>query len=149
ADTGPLGAYEAVARSARLPDLVAVTQRVVGEAASARRAAWNTLGTVTTAAEELKLGRADAETPYGNALKVLEAGPEGAAERALACALWAHAVAEQRRDDEDKLAGDILWLATHTPFDATLLLDRALGEDAAELWTAIADRVKRVDEGRG
>jgi hypothetical protein len=149
ADTGPLGAYEAVARSARLPDLVAVTQKVVGEAASARRAAWNTLGTVTTAAEELKLGRADAETPYGNALKVLEAGPEGAAERALACALWAHAVAEQRRDDEDKLAGDVLWLATHTPFDATLLLDRALGEDAAELWTAIADRVKRVDEGRG
>jgi hypothetical protein len=149
ADSGALGAYEAVAKSARLPDLVAVTQRVVGEAATARRVAWSALGTVTTVAEELKLARADAETPYGNALKVLEAGPEGAAERSLACALWAHAVAEQRRDDEEKLSGDILWLATHTPFDATPLLDRALGEEAADLWTAIADRVKRVDDGKG
>src|SRR5205085_10859934 len=109
----------------------------------------STLGTLTTIAEELKLARADAETPYGNALKVLEAGPEGPAERALACALWAHAVAEQRRDDEDALAADVLWLATHTPFDATPLLDRALGEEAAELWAAIADRVRRVDDGKG
>src|SRR5207248_1937719 len=56
----PLGAYEAVAKSARLSDLVAVTQRVVGEAAAARRAAWSALGGVITAADELKLARADA-----------------------------------------------------------------------------------------
>jgi hypothetical protein len=148
-DITPLGAYEAVAKSARLPDLVAVTQRVVGEAASARRSAWSALGGVTVAADELKLARGDAETPYGNALKVLDSGPEGAAERALACALWAHAVAEGKRNDEDRLAGDILWLATHTPFDATPLLDRALGEEAGEVWVAIADRVRRVDEGKG
>jgi hypothetical protein len=41
-----------------------------------------------------------------------------------------------------------LWLATHTPFDATLLLDRALGDGATEVWDAIADRVRRVDHGK-
>src|SRR5690606_7191315 len=92
------------------------------------------------------------ETRFGNALDVLATGGEGPAERALACALWAHAVAEAPRgrlEEEDSLAGDILWLATHTAFDATPLLDRALGEDATELWTAIADRVRRIERGRG
>ena len=41
----------------------------------------------------------------------------------------------------------MLWLATHTPFDATPLLDRALGDAAADLWDAIADRVRRIDRG--
>lgn len=149
---GALGAYEALARSARLPDLVAVAQKIVGDAATARKAEWSFAAKVAAAAEDAKLARGDAETPYGNALKVLESGAEDAAERALASALWAHAVAESpraRAEDEDRLAGDILWLATHTAFDATGLLDRALGDDAAELWTAIADRVRRIDQGRG
>lgn len=148
-DAGPLGAYETLARSARLPDLVAMTSAVVGEAAAQHSAAWSFVQKVTAAAEEAKLSRADADTPYGNALKVLESGPEGPAEKALASALWAHAVAESARKDEDKAAGDILWLATHTAFDALPLLDRALGDDAQDLWKAIADRVKRIDEGRG
>jgi len=146
---GALAAYEAVSRSARLPDLVAITHKIVGEAAAARRSGWNHVEKVGALADDAKLSRADAETPFGNALKVLGTGPEGEAERALAAALWAHAIAEDRRDDEERLAGDVLWLATHTAFDATPLLDRALGEDADDLWTSIGGRIRRVDEGRG
>lgn len=147
--SGPLGAYEAIARSARLPDLVAIAQKILGDAATARRGGWDFAAKVSAAAEDAKLSRADAETPFGNALKVLGSGPEGEAERALAAGLWAHAIAEARRDDEDRLAGDVLWLATHTAFDATSLLDRALGDEADELWSAIGERIRRIDEGRG
>lgn len=148
-DGGPLGAYEALARSARLPDLVAIATAVVGDAAAQHATSWSFVAKVTAAAEEAKLSRPDADTPYGNALKVLESGPEGEAERSLASALWAHALAESARKDEDKAAGDLLWLATHTAFDALPLVDRALGEDATDIWRSIADRVKRIDEGRG
>lgn len=148
----PLAAYELLARSARLGDLVALTNRIVTDAAQSRAADWSFAAKVAAAAEEAKLTHEDADTKFGNVLDVLGTGGEGAAERALASALWAHAVAEtprSRTEDEDRLAGDILWLATHTPFDATPLLDRALGEDSAELWSAIADRIRRIDRDRG
>lgn len=146
---GPLAAYEAIARSARLPDLVAIAQKVLGEAATARLRGWDYAAKVSAAADEAKLSRSDADTPFGNVLKVLGSGPEGEPERALAAGLWAHAIAEARRDDEDRLSGDVLWLATHTAFDATPLLDRALGDEADDLWTSIGDRIRRIDDGRG
>jgi hypothetical protein len=149
ASGGPLAAYEAVARSARLPDLVAITQKIVGDAATARRGGWDFVAKVAAAADEAKLARGDAETSFGNALKVLGSGPEGEAERALAAGLWAHAIAEARRDDDHRLSGDVLWLATHTAFDATSLLDRALGDEAEDLWAAIGDRIRRIDDGKG
>lgn len=150
--SAPLAAYEAVARSAKLPDLVAITLDVVGAAAAARRADATSPSKVKNHVELARLARSDADTAFGNAFDVLERGPEGAAERALAQALWAHAVAEaprSRAEEEDRLAADVLWLAAHTAYDATPLLDRALGEEAADLWKAIAERVKRIDEGRG
>jgi hypothetical protein len=145
ADATPIAAYEVLARSPRLPDLVALTARFLPEMARLR--ASNSLGaSVLAAAEEAKLARSDAETPYGNALDVLASGGgESSGERALASALYAHALAEARRDDP---APDLLWLATHTAFDAMPLLDRALGEDAKSLWTDIASRVKRFDAGQ-
>lgn len=151
-DAQPLAAYELLARSARLGDLVALTSRVVTDAARARTPDWAFTSKVTAAADEAKLTREDADTRFGNVLDVLATGGEGAAERALAAALWAHAVAESprsRTEDEDRLAGDILWLATHSAFDATPLLDRALGDEASDLWTAIADRVRRIERGKG
>lgn len=145
----PLEAYEALARSARLADLVAIAERVLVDAAMQRRADWGYLSKVEAAAEEAKLARADADTPFGNVLSVLGTGPEGEVERALAAAIAAHAVAEGPRDDDESVSGDILWLAANTAFDATSLLDRALGDEAADLWRAIGERVRRIDEGRG
>ncbi len=142
-------AYEALARSARLSDLVGIAQKVLSDATLQRRAEWSHAASVEAAAEELKLARSDADTPYGNALGVLGTGPEGDAERALASALAAHAIAEGPRDDEDRIAADVLWLAANTAFDALPLLDRALGDDAADVWTSIGELVRRFDEGRG
>jgi hypothetical protein len=124
----------------------------VGDAARARRGGPGFGIKVTAAADEAKIDRVDADTPFGNALEVLGRGPEDDAERWLASALWAHAVAETPRgkpEEEDVVAGDILWLSTHTAFDATSLLDRALGDDADGLWEAIAERVRRIDLGKG
>lgn len=148
----PLGAYEALARAPRLADLVALALKVVGDAARQRSADWANGAHVGAAAEEAKLSRADAETKFGNALDVLSNGGDDDGSRALGGALWAHAVAESPRkqtDDEDRVAGDILWLAAHGPFDATPLLDRALGDDASDLWVAIAGRIRQILRGRG
>lgn len=146
----PLAAYELLTRSARLADLVSMTQQIVSEGARARVHAWAFTSKVQASAEEVRLPREDAETPFGNALDVLGTGGTSPGERALASALWAHAVAESprhHRDDEDRLAADILWLGAHTAFDATPLLDRALGEDASLIWAAIAHRVRRITQG--
>jgi hypothetical protein len=143
-------AYEALSQHVRLIDLTAVTRASMTGAAEARRPEGRP-ERVAALATELKLSREEAATPFGNALDVLERGPEDDAERALACALAAHVVALRApgdRDDEDRLATDLLWLATYTPFDATGLIDRALGERAVTLWGAFADRVRRIDEGK-
>ena len=148
---GELRAFDALGTHAKLADLVTLTRTLALAAAEARKPTWTDSDKVKTQAEELKVTLEDAGTAFGNALAVLERGPEDDAERALACALWAHAIAEARpkgREEEDKLATDVLWLATHTPFDATMLLDRALGEAATDVWDAIADRVRRVDQGK-
>ena len=147
-----LDAYELLARSARLGDLVALASRIVTDAARSRTPDWAFSSKVAALADDAKLRREDADTRFGNVLDVLATGGEGSAERALAAALWAHAVAESprtRTEDEDRLAGDILWLATHSAFDATPLLDRALGEDAGDIWAAIADRIRRIEQGKG
>jgi hypothetical protein len=143
----PLAAYEHLARSPRLSDLVALTTRIAGDAARSRTVEWAFQSRVTAAAEEANLKHEDTQTRFGNVLDVLATGGEGPAERALACALWAHAVAEA--PEHVRSAGDILWLATHTTFDATGLLDRALGEDAAEVWRAVAECVRRAEGGKG
>lgn len=142
-------AYEAISRSAHLSDLVAIARTILTEAAVKRPSGWNYVDNVGAAADAAKLARSDADTPFGNVLKVLGTGPEGDAERALASAIWAHAIAEIRDDDNERLAGDILWLATHSAFDATPLIDRALGEDSEALWKAIGARVRKIDAKRG
>ncbi|HEX3345227.1 MAG TPA: hypothetical protein VHS09_11675 [Polyangiaceae bacterium] len=143
-------AYEALSQHPRLPDLAALARASMTGAAETRKSERQP-ERVSEMAKEMKLSRDEAGTPFGNALDVLERGPEDAAERALACALAAHVVAlhpPKERDDEDRLANDLLWLAAHTSFDATGLLDRALGDRAANLWDALADRIRRIDEGK-
>jgi hypothetical protein len=141
-------AYDALLGHPRVADLVAMSRAWMTAAAETRRTERQQ-ERMAQMATELRVGRDDAATPFGNALDVLERGPEDDAERALACALAAHVVAMHppRDDDDDRAANEVLWLATHTPFDATGLLDRALGDGASKLWDAFADRIRRIDRG--
>jgi hypothetical protein len=143
-------AYEALSKHPRIADIAAIARASMTGAAETRRAVGEP-ERVTKLAAELKLSRDDAATPFGNALDVLERGPEDDAERALGCALAAHGVAlepPKDRDAEERVAADLIWLATHTFFDATGLLDVALGERAGTLWDAMADRIRRIDQGK-
>jgi hypothetical protein len=143
-----LEAYDALAKHARLADLVVIARSLATTAVEKRSSDWRSASHVKALAEERKLEAKDAVTEMGDALSALEVGPKAKKEQALLAALWAHAVAESRpksTEDEDRLVTEILWLAAHTPFDATRLLDRALGEDAGELWTAIAERIRKAD----
>jgi hypothetical protein len=147
--TADVRAFEALSQHPRLSDLAAMTRAVMSEAAEARKADRDP-ARVAALAEQHGLTREDAATPFGNALDVLERGPEGDAERALACGLAGHAVAASTPamlEDDARFSGDLLWLATHTPFDATGLVDRALGDGAPRIWEAVAERVRRIDLG--
>ena len=142
--------YEALAGHAKLAQLVALARDVLGAAAEKKAADWTDASRVKAKAEELGLTHDDASTANGNALTVLERGAETPSERALGAALWAHALADgppKTSEDEDRAAADLLWLAARTPFDATGLIDHALGDAADEMWAAIADRVRRIDAG--
>ncbi len=148
-------AYDALSKHPRLGVLATVTRSLMKTAAETR-SAEAPAGRVGDLASDLGVTHDEAATPFGNALDVLSRGPEDDAERALACALAAHAIANEPpkdRDEEDRLSGELLWLAIHTPLDATGLLDKALGEAATSLWDAVADRIppRRSDarEGRG
>lgn len=143
---GPLTAYDELTEHPRLGELSSIAHGVLRKMAEEHRSL--PAPEARAKADELGIKADETKTSFGDAILVLERGPEDAAERTLACALWAHAIAENRpkeAEDEDKLARDLLWLATFTPFDATSLLDRALGEAASEMWVAIAGVVKKID----
>jgi hypothetical protein len=142
-------AYDALLEHARVDDLAAVAHAVMQSAEQGRRAEAGFEHAARFAAER-SLTREDAATPFGNALDILTRGPEDEAQRALACALAAHALrvhAPRDRDDEDRRATSLLWLATHTAFDATSLIDVALGDAATTMWDALAERIRRIDAG--
>jgi hypothetical protein len=143
-------AFEAVSRHARFAELVALTRGVALRAVHARVLTWRPLAESATDEERGTLREEDAATDFGNAWTALEHGPRTGEQNALLRALWAHAVAEKRvdsKEDEDELAARVTWLAAFTPFDATLLLDRALGESGDAFWPALAERLGRLDAG--
>jgi hypothetical protein len=144
-------AYEALSQHPRITDLVELARALMSRAVDDRRTerAPDPKGEV---AAEQGLKREDAATPFGNVVEVFLHGPSNDSESALLCALAAHVVARhppQSGEDQARAANDLLWLAANTPFDATGLLDRALGDRAGALWAAVADRIRQVDEGRG
>lgn len=141
-----LTAFDELTKHPKLGEMASIAHRVARAMAEAHRT--EPAPEAKAKAEEQSITAEESKTSFGDAIAVLERGPENDAERALAAALWAHAIAENRpksAEDEDALARDILWLAAFTAFDATALLDRALGDDASDLWTAIADVVKKID----
>jgi hypothetical protein len=141
-------AYDVLSQHPRIADLAAMTRTLMTASLDTRT--FEPLPQrVVALSTDLALTRDEAATPFGNAVDILGRGPQSDAERALACALAAHVVRlhpPHAREDEDRLATDLLWLAWHTPFDATGLLDRALGADAANLWSAIAERIRLIDQ---
>jgi hypothetical protein len=148
----PFAAFDAVAKLARVSEVAQVARKVLFEAAERRRTHYADAAKVAEIAEELGLSHADCETPFGNALGVLEAGAEDDAERVLVGALVAHALSEappKTPEAENAVVADLLWLATHARADALPLVDRALGDGAGDLWTAVAEAVRRIDAGKG
>ena len=97
-------------------------------------------------AKALELGDDDGSTPFGDAVAVLARGPEDAAERLLARALGALAMATAKADDH-QAADTVLRLAGKTAFDPSVLLDEALGERADGLFTVLAARAHRIGVG--
>src|SRR5450631_2538418 len=87
-------AFDALSQHPHLADLAALARSVMTTAAETHRAD-PTPERVAELAKELGMTREAATTPFGNALDVLERGPEDDAERALACALAAQVVATQ------------------------------------------------------
>jgi hypothetical protein len=143
-------AYEALAQHPRIADLVALTRSLMSRAVEARRGEVRP-EQVAEVAVANRLVRDDTITELGNVMDVLGRGPSNDAEQSLVCALAAHVVARhppQNREDQERVANDLLWLAAHTSFDATGLIDRALGEGAGPVWNAVGDRVRRIDEGQ-
>lgn len=142
-------AYDALSKHPRAADLATITRSLMASAFQLKRIEPRP-EQVGVLAVEMQLSREQARTPFGNALDILERGPEDDAGRALTRALAAHVVATfppKNRDEEERLANELLWLAAHTQFDATGLIDRALGDAAGGLWAAIADRIRRIDQG--
>jgi hypothetical protein len=142
-------AYDALGAHPQAAKLASLAGKVMADAAQSRRAERRAED-VDRLATEVGLTREEAGTEFGNAIDVLGRGPEDAAERSLARALAARSVAIAPPADEEsgaRVAVTLLWLGTHTPFDATGLIDHALGPAAGPLWEAIADRIRRVDDG--
>ncbi len=146
---GDVRAYDALSQHARITDLAAITQVLMASASEARRTDRDP-ARASQLASERGLTPEEAATPFGNAIEVLERGPTDTAEAALACALAAHALAAHPptdRGQETRAAHDLFWLAVHTPFDVTSLVDRALGQGAAGLWEAVAERIRSAGRG--
>jgi hypothetical protein len=146
---GDARAYAALSQHGRIADLAAIAHALMTSAAESRRPEPQPERVAQLAAER-SLTREDATTPLGNAIDVLGRGPADAAERKLARALAGHAVAAvppRDRGEEVRAANDLLWLAVHTPFDATGLIDEALGPAAPALWEAFAERVRTAGAG--
>jgi|HubBroStandDraft_2_1064218.scaffolds.fasta_scaffold34211_2 hypothetical protein len=142
-------AFDALSENPRIGDIASLAWAAMASAIDGKPV--DAAAQTTERATALNMTREDGATPFGNALELLQRGPEGAAERALARALAAHALATRplsATDDYDRTVGDLVWLAARTPFDATGLLDRALSAASLEpFWTAMADRVRRADQG--
>jgi hypothetical protein len=136
-------AYDAVTQSPRAGDLGELARAVLLEMTQGPKSALPDAERVRRRARELKLDREETVTPFGNALDVLERGPEDDAERALARAIAAHGLLATAPGDAEQLADTLLWLAARTPFDATPLIDHAGGPDAIAVWRAIAKRLSQ------
>lgn len=108
---------------------------------------------VQDAAAQLSLTDKDADTPFGNVITALRPGSSTSTKpesRALLSALLARGVAlslPEGSEAERRVVETLVWVAAHTPVDALVSLDAALGSKADGLWRQTAALVRRVEEG--
>jgi hypothetical protein len=132
-------------------DLARLVHTVAFAAADERRTSLS--DGLSELADRAGLSATDADTSFGNALRILEQGkgePMDDAARVLLATLLARGVAlspPSGAEAEGRVAEVLIWLATQTPLDALTALDAAMGERAEGLWTAIGGLVRRADEG--
>jgi len=149
--TTPHAVLEEIAAHKRGDDLARLVHTVAFAAADERRASL--ADGLAELSERAGIAPEDADTSFGNVLRALTRGTAesaGSATRALLSALLARGVAlspPAGADAEARVAEALLWLATSTSIDALAAVDAALGERAAGLWRAVAELVRRVDQG--
>lgn len=137
---------------ARLPQgeqLAQVVKQVTDRMVGSRRRDLSALAAPLVPG--LAAGRLDNQTTLGDAVAVLERGPQSRSDQVLLGALLARAVASSPPagvEAEDRAAGELLWLAAHGGVDAFASLDAALGPRASGLWGALCDLVRRIERGR-
>jgi hypothetical protein len=108
---------------------------------------------VQDAAAQLSLSTKDADTTYGNVITALEPGSSTQARpetRALLSALLARGVAlslPEGVEAERRVVEALVWVAAHTPIDAFVSIDAALGAKADGVWRQTAALIRRIDEG--
>jgi hypothetical protein len=146
-DSASHAAAYAALREAPKPDALAELARSVLTPSDGVVLGGGDEAAVRGKAKELELGDDDGKTPLGDAIDVLARSPEDDAERMLARALGALAIATGKGGGAPHL-DHVLRLAGKTPFDPSPLLDEALGDRADTLFDALAERVRAL-EGSG
>lgn len=99
-----------LSKLAHLPRLDDLAKLAVSVAQPSRS---NPEADVLREAEALALRHADADTPYGNVIELLQRGPETEAERELVISLLARGLATSG-NDETRLREALLWLSNRT-----------------------------------
>lgn len=148
-DRSPHALLDELSRLPQGDELARLTRQIAERAAAGRR---RELAEVAGAAvRAAPIPRDGNQTSYGDPIAVLERGARDRAERQLLGALLARGVAltpPAGVEAEDKLAGELLWLAAHAGADAFVALDAALGDRSVGLWGALCDLIRRIDGGR-
>ncbi len=108
---------------------------------------------VEDAAAQLSLSMKDADTSHGNVITALQSVSSSQARpgtRALLSALLARGVALSPPDGteaERRVVEALVWVAAHTPIDALVSIDAALGSKGDGLWREAAALVRRIEDG--
>jgi hypothetical protein len=151
ADHTPHAVLAELAGHPRGNDLARLVHAVAFSCADERRTSLP--DGVKDAASRLGLSADDCETPFGNVLTTLERSPSeptGPAARVLLSTLLARGIAlspPEGAEAERRVLESLAWIAAHTPLDALMAVDAALGAGAEGLWREAAILVRGVDEG--
>lgn len=150
-DRTPQAVLDELAGHPRGDDLARLVHTIAFAAADERRSALSE--GLTEAADRAGLSAEDADTRFGNVLRLLSRADGegvGGAGALLLSTLLGRGVAlspPEGAEAEVRVAEALVWIAANTPLDALSALDATLGDAAEGLWRAIAEIVRRADAG--